>query len=373
MADSLKAACCSSNSNWVDNVGFDPVKSALTGQDVIEYLDAYFRPEAKVLFIGNMGFSVDATFCARRLAANPNVDFRFIFERRPDVPHEIRSLAKAREEELRAVLAPRLVIEPIDVCASDGAPLAGRNACRQTHQWFTSTKYTDVVVDGTGMSRSTCFPVVKQMIAYGRRDKIRVHLLVADSDGDGSAGIESVSGERGDWIHGFQGEVDTDGMSKALRLWVVQLKEGAGPVLNRLFSDLDTPSEVCPIVPFPAALPTRGDRLLFDLRERWIDDWGESPLSLIYADESDPTDVYRSIVELHEARQESLSGAQISSVTILSLLGRRLPSIGMLLAAQAYGLPIYYLETVGYKVNGTVQLAASAEPDHLWCFRFLPL
>jgi len=354
-------------------LGFDPVKSALTGKDVIEYLGAYFRPEAKVLFIGNVGFSADANFCARRLAATPNVDFRFIFERRPDIPPEITSLAKAREQELRAALGSRLVIEPIDVCASDGAPLAGRNACRQTHQWFTSTTYTDVVVDGTGMSRSTCFPVVKQMIEYGRRDKIRVHLIVADSDGNCSVGIESISGERGDWVHGFQGEVDTDGMANALRLWVVQLKEGSGPVLNRLFTDLGTPSEVCPIVPFPAAVPTRGDRLLFDLRERWMDDWGESPLSLIYADESDPTDVYRAIVELHEARQESLSGARIQSVTILSPLGRRLPSVGMLLAAQAYGLPLYYLETVGYRVNGSVERAASAEPDHLWCFRFLPV
>jgi len=354
-------------------VGFDPVKSALSGKDVIEYLGTYFRPECRTLFIGNVGFSADAIFCASRLAATPNVDFRFIFERRPDIPTEIGALGKAREKELRAILGSRLVIEPIEVCASDGAPLAGRNACRQTHQWFTSTKYTDVVVDGTGMSRSTFFPVVKQMIEYGRRDKIRVHLVVADSDSNCSVGIESISGERGDWIHGFQGEVDTDGMSNALRLWVVQLKEGSGPVLSRLFTDLGAPSEVCPIVPFPAAVPTRGDRLLFDLRERWIDDWGESPLSLIYADESDPTDVYRAIVELHEARQESLSGAQVSSVTILSPLGRRLPSVGMLLAAQAYELPLYYLETVGYKVNGSIQLvAASSEPDHLWCFRFLP-
>jgi len=351
---------------------FDPVKSALQGRDVIEYLDTHFKGKGRTLFIGNVGFSADAVFCASRLAGVPNVDFRFIFERRPDVPHQVDELAKAREDELRQLLGARLVIEPIDVCASDGAPLAGRHTCVLTDRWLKSAEYTDVVVDATGMSRSTCFPVVKQMVDHSRALKIRVHLVVADSDGNGSLGIESVSGERGDWIHGFQSDIETDAKSGALRLWVVQLKEGAGPVLNRLFTDLKTPNEVCPIVPFPAGrVPTRGDRLLFDLRDRWIDDWGESPLSLIYADESDPTDVFRAIGELHAARQDSLRGA-VDSVTILSPLGRRLPSIGMLLAAQKYELPLYYLETVGYKVTGPVKLACGTQPDHLWCFRFLP-
>lgn len=351
---------------------FAPAKFALRDRDVTEYLERYFCPEKKILFVGNVGFSTHAAFCARKLAATSSVDFRFIFEHRPDVPSQIDVLAQTREEELRTVLGSRLVIEPMDVCATDGAPIAGRKACHLTDQWYRTTKYTDVVIDGTGMSRSTCFPIVKQMTEYSRRDKVRVHLFVAESQSEESVGIESISGERGDWVHGFSGYVDTDGMANALRLWVVQLQERSGPVLSRLFSDLGAPGEVCPIVPFPATLPTRGDRLLFDLRNRWIDDWGESPLSLIYADESDPTDLYRAIVEMHEARQEALRGAQVSSVTILSPLGERLPGIGMLLAALEHDLPLYYLETVGYKVNGTIRRSARDEPHHLWCFRFLP-
>jgi hypothetical protein len=351
---------------------WNPVRSSLCGDDVIEYLGAHFKSVGRTLFVGNVGFSADSTYCPRVLSQTANMDFRFIFERRPDVPKEVTALAEARQAELKALLAEKLIVEPIDVCAADGAPVAGRSACRQIDAWLAGSSYTDVIIDATGMSRGTCFPVVKQLIEYGQLQGIRVNLVVADSDLGGSAGIESVSGDRGDWIHGFQGDVETDGMARALRLWVVQLKEESGNVLNRLFTDLDTPNEVCPIVPFPAADPLRGDRLLYNLRERWEDDWGESPLSLIYADESDPRDVYRSIAELHTARQESLQGANVTSVTILSPLGRRLPSIGMLLAAQKYSLPLYYLETVGYKVTGQIRLAARPKPDHLWCFRFLP-
>lgn len=349
-----------------------PVHTALCGQDVVEYLGSYFVGVRRTLFIGNLGFSPDSIFCSRVLASIKTVDFRFLLEQRQDVPKVVGDLADVRERELRALVGDRLAISPVPICAEDGAPVGGRNACRQAQQWVSAADYSDVVLDTTGMSRGTFFPVARQLIEYGRSQGVRVHLLVAQSEAPSGGTIESVSGERPDWIHGFQGQVDTDAMANALRLWVVQLKPNSSPVLNRLFTSLSTPSEVCPIVPFPAGDPRTGDRLLYALRERWLDDWGESPLSLIYADESDPTDVYRSIRDLHTARHESLEGADVGSVTILSPLGRRLPSIGMFLAAQEYDLPVYYLETVGYTVSGSVVWPARERPDNLWCFRFHP-
>lgn len=354
------------------SAGIHPVHSALCGDDVVEYVGSYFQGTRRTLFIGNVGFSPDSAFCSRLLVSCKSVDFRFLVERRPDVPREVSSLAELRENEMRALLGERLEVEPVLICAEDGAPVGGRNACKQAHAWVTAADYSDVVLDVTGMSRGTFFPVARQLVEHGRARGLRVHLLVAESESPASGRIESVSGDRPDWIHGFQGQVETDAMASALRLWVVQLKLDSSPVLNRLFTSLNTPGEVCPIVPFPSRDPRTGDRLLHALRERWMDDWGESPLSLIYADESDPTDVYRSIRDLHTARQESLEGADVGSVTILSPLGRRLPSIGMFLAAEEYDLPVYYLETVGYAVRGSVVWAARERPDNIWCFRFHP-
>jgi hypothetical protein len=349
-----------------------PVRTALDGKDVVEFLDGYFGPDKRTLFIGNVGFNADAMYFPLRMASKANVDFRFMFERRPDVPQAITSVAGQRQAELETLLGGRIRVEPVDICAPDGAPLAGRNACLKVETWIKASPYTDVVLDATGMSRGTCFPAAKLLVEAANSYKFRVHLLAAHSNRSSPTGIKSVSGDRGDWIHGFQGEVDTDANADAPRLWVVQLNEGADAVLSKLYNDLATPSEVCPIVPFPSADPRRGDKLLFDLRQRWRDDWNETPLSLIYAHEADPTDVYQSIVRLHEARQQALRGAAVQSVTILSPLGPRLPSIGMLLAAQEYSLPLYYLETVGYTVSGTLTESSNATPDHLWCFRFQP-
>ncbi len=347
----------------------DLVYAALGQDDVVDFVRDYFPGAGPTLFIGNVGFSRDVDFYPRLLASSKNVDFRFLFEQRPDVPKVITEVANRRQQALVDILGERMRIESIDICAPDGAPVGGRNACKQVAHWLAETPYRDLVLDATGMSRGTCFPIAKQLIEHARKVGARVHLLVADSSPSGAT-VRSVSGDRGDWIHGFHGEVDTDAWAEALRLWVVQLTENSDNVLSRLFTDLGMPSEVCPIVPFPSADPRRGDRLLFELRSRWLDDWGETPLNLIYAHEADPTDVYWSISQLHTARQQSLAGAGVSFVTILSPLGRRLPSIGMLLAALEFELPLYYLETVGYSVSGVLPMDSDRQPEHLWCFRF---
>jgi hypothetical protein len=346
------------------------VTSALRGSEVTEFLHTHIPTTARTLFVGNVGFGPDSVFFCKQLAGFQNVDFRYFVEIRPNVPQEVIDLAKAREADLRALVGDRLQIEPISICAADGAPIGGRSACLQVGKWLASASYSDVVIDATGMSRGTLFPVARQ-VCEGGKGRFRVHMLVASSNLPGKRSIESISCERPDWIHGFQGSVELDSSADALRLWVVQLQQGAEAALGRLFTSLVTPSEVCPIVPFPSRWdPRTGDRLLFELRKQWIDTWGETPLSLIYADDEDPTDVYRSIVALHRGRQESLQGAAVESITILSPLGPRLPSVGMFLAALEYDLPVYYLETVGYKVNGPVELSARECPERMWCFRF---
>ncbi len=349
----------------------DPVRSALYGDEVLQFLDASFRRETRVLVIGTVGFAEESLYFPARLAGRPNTDFRYFRELRPDVPAEILRKGQVHEEQLNRVIGTRLVITPLPVCAPDGAPIAGRGACKLAAQWLNEAPYSDVVIDGTGMSRGTCFPVTKLLIEEGRRRGVRVHLLLAGSDEGFTSGITSISSDRGDWVHGFQEQTDTDEFAGALKLWVVQLHEDSRSILERIFSSLQSPEEVCPIVPFPSRDPRRGDRLLMETRQLWQGDWGETPMSLIYADDRDPTDVFRTITELHAARVAALSGARTQSVTILSPLGNRLTSVGMLLAALEYKLPMYYLETVGYRVREVETAPRRETPDHRWCFRFM--
>ena len=85
------------------NSQLHPVRSALCGQDVIEYLTSYFPHARRTLFIGNLGFSPDTIFSPGLLAPLKNVDFRFLIEQRPDIPKEVNELAEACEVELRSL------------------------------------------------------------------------------------------------------------------------------------------------------------------------------------------------------------------------------------------------------------------------------
>jgi hypothetical protein len=340
----------------------------LSLEEVDEFIADYFPTAGATLLIGNVGFSADVLYFPERLGPLPNVDMRFFHERRPAVPAVITQLADERVEQLRKLAASSMQVVDIAILAEDGAPVGGRNACAQVHQWLKAKAYTDVVIDATGMSRCTAFPIVKLLYQLSQRTAIRVHLLVADSD-HAFANVESVSNDRGDWMHGFPAASETDDFAKALKLWVVQLSEKAGMSLQTMFRELESPEEVCPVLPFPAANPRRADELLFEHREYWQREWFESPLNFIRAHESDPMDVFHSIARLHTTRVEALTGSGLMSQTILSPVGRRLPGIGMLLAALSYELPVFYLETVGYDVHGDLVPGVRGTPTHRWHFR----
>ena len=340
----------------------------LSGDDVAEFVAHYFPSAGATLFIGNIGFGPDVLHFPFLLSKASNVDYRFMVELRPSVPEAIIEMAKAREVELAEVLGTSMQVEQVAIIADDGAAVAGRSACSQVHQWLQDRQYTDVVLDATGMSRGTCFPIAKQLREWSAGSSTRIHLLIADSAVP-IGSVRSISSDRADWMHGFHGSVETDEYAKALRLWVVQLAEQHGGSMQTLFKELGTPDEVCPIIPFPSENPRRGDDLLFELRSFWLDEWGETPLSLIHAHESDPMDVYRSISAMHHARQEALQGAGLPSLTILSPIGRRLPGIGMLLAALEFDLPMFYLETVGYELVSDLPAATQGVPKHRWYFR----
>ena len=340
----------------------------LSGDDVTEFIEHHFRTAGPTLFIGNIGFGPDVLYFPLQLRHSTNIDYRFMLEQRPSVPAAITEMAIARQVELSQVLGTSMQVAQVPIIADDGAIVAGRNACLQVHQWLQAKPYTDIVVDATGMSRGTCFPIAKQLCEAAIQSGARIHLLIADSASPINS-VRSVSSDRADWMHGFHGTVEMDDNAKALKLWVVQLAEKHGISMHTLFKELGTPDEVCPIIPFPSENPRRGDNLLFELRSYWLDEWGETPLSLIHAHESDPMDVFRSIVALHQARQRALEGAGLSSLTILSPIGRRLPGIGMLLAALKFDLPIFYMETVGYELLGKLPTLTQGIPVHRWHIR----
>lgn len=339
---------------------------AQSNNDVIGFVGDWLTNARKVLFIGTVGMDVCSLYFPTLLASTSNVDFRFIIEQRPNVSSALVALGRRHRAFLEGQLAKgRLAFSDVKIIAEDGATVAGRNAVGAAHSWL-QEDYSDILIDATGMSRSTCFPIVQQALKSAAQTHTNVHVVVAATE-HRAVEIRAESNDRADWVHGFQGLMGTDRMNDALKLWVPQLTEGAASQLNLMFTDLMPVAEVCPIVPFPSANPRRGDELLFEYGDSIRAQWESSSLNTIYAHESDPLDVFRSICHMNRARAKVFDGGRDRAVTILSPAGWRIGSLGMLLAAIDLELPILYVETVGYNSDSDMpQMVEVRKPDHLW-------
>lgn len=340
-----------------------------------DQIDAFFRnffeESRRVLFVGTLGFNEICLHFPRVSSLIPNIDYLFFVERRPLTPDIVTEAGERNRQALQDMLKEKnCAYRSIDIISQDLMPVAGRNAVAEFSRFMSDKagKYTDVVVDTSSMSRGVCFSVAKQAIFYAERHGISAHLLVADMS-PGSPIASSVSCDVACYMHGFQLDMETDSISDAIVLWVPQLAEGAISSLERIYAELK-PKETCPVLPFPASSPRRADELLVHFKGAW----GMGFLDLIYAHESDPTDVCETIKRLHVTRSEVFENAtDIPARTVLTPAGWRGGSIGMLLAAVELDLPVMYTESLGYNaLQERLPPLTDVNPECRWHIWYLP-
>lgn len=338
------------------------------GEDCARFFDDYITVDRKVLCIATLGFNDTCLHFPLALAKFEQVDFLLLVEERPEVSEILRTAASRNRDVLLGALAGRKVdFESIDIVASDDtANVAGRRAARACRMALQNS-YTDVFVDASSMSRGVCFPVVKYVFEQSKKQgQANAHVMTAGRNRS-SISARSTSSDSPQFVHGFQGVMDTSRMDKAIKLWIPQLSENAVTSLSRIQSKL-APDETCPILPFPSWDPRRGDRLLKEFQGAILGDWNVNLLDVIYAHESNPMDVCETIMRIHRSRSEALAAScAVPSVTVLSPSGSRIGSVGMLLAAMEQDLPIMYEESIGYNSPLSVLPELSQNiPDHLW-------
>lgn len=338
------------------------------GPDCAQFFSDYITEDRRILCIATLGFNDICLHFPLALAGFAQVDFLFLVEDRPEVSGVLRAAAARNQGVLTHTLAQRNVtFETIEIVTSeDTANVAGRRAaqvCRRVLQ----QNYTDVFIDASAMSRGVCFPVVKYAFEESKKPgQARAHIMTAGRNRS-TFEAQSTSSDSPQFVHGFQGLMDTSHMDKAIKLWIPQLSENAGTSLSRIQNKL-APDETCPILPFPSWNPRRGDMLLKRFQGPVLDDWNVNLLDVIYAHESNPLDVCMTIMRIHRSRADALSAScELPSVTVLSPSGSRIGSVGMLLAAIELDLPIMYEESIGYNsVLSSVPDIVQNVPEHLW-------
>lgn len=340
------------------------------GRECDVFFRDYLTEDRRVLFIGTLGFNDLCLEFPLFLASNPNTRFLFLVEERPEVSEILKAIAARNKDILVSEIgADRVQFQAVAIVADDTANVAGRNAVRACRGAL-SGDFTDMVVDASSMSRGVCFPIVKQIFelskATGALSGRGAHIVMAGRS-QPSVRATQMSSDAPQYIHGFQGDMGTDQLDSAIKLWIPQLSEGATASLSRIHRTL-RPHETCPILPFPSGDPRRGDLLLREFRAPILNDWEVNLLDVIYAHEADPTDVCETITRIHSGRAEAFSRSTTDPArTILSPAGTRIGSVGMLLAALRLDLPVIYEESIGYNSNlTTIPELPDDPPEYRW-------
>ena len=271
--------------------------------------------------------------------------------------------ATANVEILTSALANHSVV-PVEIFGADNAVVGGRNVVTLLNQQ-NFEGVSDLVVDLSALSVGTSFPIVRYLVERIERGKglPNLHLFVAhDPALDGA--IQSTPSDAPGYVHGFRGGSTLDGAAAAAKLWLPQLASGRGGALGRLHTFVD-PHDTCPILPFPAADPRLGDRLVEEFLTEFESGWSVDTRNVVYADESDPLDLYRTILRLDDLRKPVFREVG-GSLLVLSPLGSKVTALGALMAALERDLPVAYLELIGYSLDGSVARQAKTRTSYIF-------
>lgn len=344
---------------------WDPCVAHRNGEVDGFLVDYFAREDRRVLLVAGAGFDPRSRAVALRLSAvSTTVRALFIRENRPNPDQGQIDRAETNTAALLAAVANGK-ITPVEIFGPDGAVIGGRNIIA-TLGGQTFEGLTDIVVDISALSVGISFPIIRyfaERIGRGEGPH-NLHVFVAhDPRLDGE--IRAIPSDAPSYVHGFKGGSTLFSAAGAARLWLPQLASGKRGALERLHNFVE-PHDTCPILPFPASDPRLGDALAAEYLTELESAWSVDTRNIVYADESDPVDLYRTILRLDDLRRPVFAETG-GSLLVLSPLGSKVMALGALMAALERDLPVAHLEPIGYEIDRAIP-GDVAEPDlvHIW-------
>ncbi len=260
------------------------------------------------------------------------------------------NLAKTNLDDLREIDGCRSeAVYDVETHDTEGHNVAGRktlSAMGGATEFL--GKYTDVVVDISGMPRGVFFPLIAYLLRLADKGVFRnLHVAVVE-DPRLDSRIYGREYGQADYLHTFRHQ----GEDKLVWLPLVGSNESAR--LEKIHNKIKGSCvEICPILPFPARSMRRVDDIAVKHAELLFEGFLVSPDNLLLCDERNPFDVYRKILEVEEYFRQRLSAVPaIGKVTtVASPLSSKTLSLGMLLAAVERSLPVCHVEAGTYQVD----------------------
>lgn len=336
--------------------------------DAVNFVTNYFKASTRSThLICGAGFDPRAAFFCGLLRDASTVSGTFFREERPNSSPELVCRAEHSCREMQKAI-PNSTIESINVFASDEAVIGGREAVN-TLVRGPLNDCTDVVIDVSALSIGVAFPLIRYLLerSWETDGGFNVHVVSIDTPAVDQS-IGSIAADRADYVTGFRGTSGLHGRVDAVKLWLPHLVRDRHMVLEKLRVAID-PDDICPILPFPCSQERQSDELIEHYAAEFDGAWGIDTGNIIYADERNPIDLYRTILRIDDARKNVFAGVGGSEL-ILSPAGSKALSIGAMMAAIERNFPVRYVETLSYTLDeeSLDNLDCSYEKDlfHVW-------
>ncbi len=219
--------------------------------------------------------------------------------------------------------------------------------------------YDEVILDISALPRSVFFPLLRGLLVKTDEEGWdgQLHVVACDNPavnrlvaGDGADSPEA--------LPGFSDPNPPEGVPTTI--WVPVLGEGETHRVEKLRESISA-QEVCPVLPFPSKNPRRADDIIREYRDL-LEAVAVEPRNVIYASESNPFDLYRTLSKLNATYKESLSPLGETRM-VLSAHSSKLLSVGVLLTAYEQELEVRHVSPDKYTVVDAGKLPGLAADD----------
>jgi len=334
--------------------------------------DAWGRPvESPILFVCGSGFDPRAVAVLERLrrATTRRIDGWMIELPEDATDLDVRPLAEDNRKQIERLIAEgggELRHQPLP--AFNDSRSLGRLISRHFQESEVLDAYGEAVLEISALPRSVFFPLVRGVLERAHRpanDAQRwdgdLHVAVCENPEVDSHILEEGTTAMAP-IGGFG---TARGNPPKTKIWVPVLGERASARVKALYDELE-PHETCPVLPWPARDPRRGDRLMLEYRRLLFEEIRLEPRNVIHAAERNPFDLYRTLAALHEQYSDAL-GPLGSVGMVLSSHSSKLLSVGVLLTAYEHNLVVQHVSPGRYGLHdGAEHLRDHDEIYDLW-------
>ena len=341
----------------------------------------------RILFVVGRGFDPRAALGLKRLASVAEscaidlLALEFIDEPTTG-PTDHRDASARNWKAINDTIAKRGSVnqKQVQFHSHDGRRIAARSSANILTDENDLYGYTDVVVDISAMPHVVYFPLISRLLFF--HDELlkvskpapNVHVIVSEDPQLDTVIQEYGVDETAAFLHPFEGPFIREASGGRPTVWIPILGEGRKTQFDRIY-DLVKPDEVCPVLPFPARNPRRGDDIVMEYQNLLFDQLRIDPRNIIYASEFNSFDVYRQVrgTALHYHKVLDLIGG--CSIA-LSAMCSKVMSLGILLVAYEFKpseveVGIAHIECQGYQIPDNPQI--EVEPVGMWlageCYR----